>query len=322
MTRVFSIAGPTATGKSELAADVAVRLNAEIVNADAFQIYEGFDVLSGKPDPATLRKAPHHLIGVVATSDPMSAAKYRDLALPVIADITARGKLPLMVGGTGLYLKALTHGLGQMPPADPKLRKELDGLSIDELRARLTAVDPAATETVDIKNRRRVIRALEIAIISGRPVSEQRTQWRGSGIGGSPMGSVEVGKSTSASGRCYGSGVFVFRDRDELYQRINNRVDAMLRGGAIDEVRGAMVLSTTAEQMIGVRDIREYLAGKASLAECTSRIQQATRRYAKRQLTWFRHQTNLESLNLSLLKHNEAVEWVLCRAVAGRVVND
>ena len=122
---------------------------------------------------------------------------------------------------------------------------------------------------------------------------------------------------TSAGGRCHEGGVFVFRDREDLYQRINQRVEAMLRKGAIDEVRNARKLSATAEQMIGVGEIRKHLAGESSLAECTAAIQQSTRRYAKRQLTWFRHQTTLETLNLSLLNHNEAVERVVRQAVAG-----
>src|SRR5438128_883973 len=125
MTTAFCIVGPTATGKSELAADVAVRLETEIVSADAFQIYQGFDVLSGKPDRQTLERVRHHLIGAVAVTEKMSVARYRDLASPVIAGIAARGKLPLITGGTGLYVKALTHGLAEMPPADAELRNNL-----------------------------------------------------------------------------------------------------------------------------------------------------------------------------------------------------
>jgi tRNA dimethylallyltransferase len=168
---------------------------------------------------------------------------------------------------------------------------------------------------VDTKNRRRLIRAIEIATLTHRPVPEQRRQWRGaeSGIGFQPVNS-----KSSPGSPCHKDGVFVFRDRQELYQRINQRVEAMLQNGAIDEVRNAENMSPTAEQMIGVRDIRTYLAGESSLAECTDAIQQATRRYAKRQLTWFRHQTTFEPLNLSLLNHDEAVEWVVRQAVVRR----
>ena len=296
MAPVFCIAGPTAVGKSELAADVAVRLNAEIVSADAFQVYDGFDILSGKPDAATLAKVPHHLIGTLPPIEAMSAARYRDLAVPVIEAIQSRGKLPLLVGGGGLYIKSVTVGLDDLPPGDPALREELNRLGIEELRARITTLDPVSAQRVDMKNRRRLVRAIEIAMLAGHSASERRS----SSVTQTPE-----------------HGVFVFRDRDELYERINMRVETMLRDGAIEEVRNAGQLSATADQMIGIGEIRRHLAGEMSLAECTAAIQQATRRYAKRQLTWFRHQTTLEALNLSLLNHNEAVERVVRQAVAG-----
>lgn len=309
MPHFFCIVGPTAVGKSELAAEVAVRLDAEIVNADAFQIYRGFDVLSGKPDPGTLAEAPHHLIGIVARDQEMSAAKYGDLALPIIEQINSRGKLPLVVGGSGLYIKGLTHGLDDLPAGDPNLREELEQLGIEQLRARLTDLDSKAAERVDMKNRRRLVRAIEIATLSRSTRSASHLSGGG--------GVQQINSESSARNHCHQNGVFVFRDREELYQRINKRVEAMLRNGAIDEVRNAGKLSATAEQMIGVGDIRRHLSGETSLAECTAAIQQSTRRYAKRQLTWFRHQTTLEALNLSLLNHNEAVEEVVRQAVAG-----
>src|SRR4051812_23330874 len=171
MSRAFYMVGPTATGKSELAAEVAVRLGGEIVNADAFQIYQGFDVLSGKPDKSILAKVPHHLIGAVAAMEEMNAARFRELALPVIEDIRGRGKLPIVVGGTGLYVKALTEGLSKLPPADAQLRTELEKFSTEQLQSRLTELDPEAAEAVDLNNRRRVIRAIEITMISGRPLA-------------------------------------------------------------------------------------------------------------------------------------------------------
>jgi tRNA dimethylallyltransferase len=334
VTRAFFVVGPTATGKSELAADVAARLGAEIVSADAFQIYEGFDVLSGKPDQLTLRKVPHHLIGAVARNEEMSAMKYRALTLPMIAAIVARGKLPLVVGGSGLYVKALTHGLADVPPSNPTLRAELDALSTEELRGRLTTIDPVSVRQIDVKNRRRLVRAVEIAVLSGKPASEQRREWgaKRPRSGDFPIAESAVSRRTGDR-RSLGredrrademkySGIFVFRDRDELYQRINERVETMFANDAVDEVRDAGRLSSTVEQMIGVSDIRRYLSGEISRSESVTRIQQATRRYAKRQLTWFRHQTKFEALNLSLLSHNEAVLWVLRRAIAWRAVND
>jgi tRNA dimethylallyltransferase len=304
VSRLFCIAGPTGVGKSELAVDVALDLGAEVISADAFQIYEGFDVLSGKPSPDLLRKVPHHLIGTVPVREPMNAARFRELAVPVLDDISRRGKVPLLVGGSGLYIKSVTEGLADLPPADPELRQQLTELGIEELSTKLHSLDPQAAARVDTKNRRRLIRAIEIVMAQGR------------GIGGafaSGQGYKEGSPALASPSRP--TGVFVFRDRDELYERINQRVEGMLRNGAIEEVKNAPDLSSTAEQMIGVGDMRKHLSGQISLAECTAAIQQATRRYAKRQLTWFRHQTTFESLNLSLLNRNEAVKWVIRQAL-------
>jgi tRNA dimethylallyltransferase len=198
-------------------------------------------------------------------------------------------------------------------------------LGIDELRARLTSLDPEAVQHVDMKNRRRIVRAIEICLAGGRPLAAQRTQWKEKGKEGEKAGGDFPGgigfqpmsSESSAGSRCHHPGFFVFRDREELYERINKRVEAMLKNGAIEEVRNAREISPTVEQMIGVKDIREYLADKLSLAECVTRVQQSTRQYAKRQLTWFRRQTMLESLNLSLLSHNEAVESILRRLSPG-----
>ncbi len=292
MKGVFFIVGPTASGKSELAADVAARCGAEVVNADAFQIYRGLPLLTAQPDEATLRKAPHHLVGVLPPSEEMSAAKFRELALSAIQEINRRGKLAIVAGGSGLYLKALTHGLAPLPAVDQKLRAELDALSLEELQARLLAVDPLGAETIDRKNKRRLVRALEIFAQTRRPASEQRQEW-----------SQEVSDL---------QGVFVFRERAELNARIDQRVEAMFREGVAEEVGTLGAVSATAAKTLGLEQIRLLLEGNMSEAECTAAIAQATRRYAKRQLTWFRRQPSLESLNLSSLKdHAAAVDWIL-----------
>ena len=301
MTRAFFIVGPTATGKSELAADVAREISAEIVSADAFQIYRGLDLLTAKPDVSTLAKAPHHLIGTVPFTEEMNAEKFRRLGLRAIDEINSRGKLAIVVGGSGLYIKALTHGLAPLPESDPKLREKLNAMSLDNLRSQLVELDPEAAKKIDIKNRRRVVRALEICLITGKPASEVVA---GVGDSGRPGSSIPA------------TGVFVFRDRNELYERINQRVETMFERGVIEEVRAAAVTSATASQMIGLREIRELLAGKKSLPQCIAEIQQATRRYAKRQLTWFRRQSNFLPLNLSFLTHNEAVKWISLRILS------
>lgn len=305
MTRTFFIVGPTASGKSELAADVARATRAEVVSADAFQIYRGFDLLTAKPDAATLAKAPHHLIGTTPLHQEMNVEKFRLAASHAIDEIHSHGRPAIIVGGSGLYIKALTHGLAPLPITDPKLRENLNKRSTDDLRALLVDLDPESARKIDIKNRRRLVRAVEICLTTGKPFSVQRTQW--AVAEGADRG--QPGSTIPGTAR----GVFLFRDREELHKRINRRVEAMFENGVIEEVRAAGAVSSTVSQMIGLREIRDLLAGKMSILQCVAAIQQATRRYAKRQLTWFRRQTNFESLNLSLLSHNEAVKWILLR---------
>src|SRR5437588_11531460 len=172
MRRAFFIVGPTATGKSELAADVAHEIGAEIVSADAFQIYRGLNLLTAKPDASTLAKAPHHSIGTIRLSEEMNAEKYRRAAMCAVAEINSRGRLALVVGGSGLYIKALTHGLASLPEADPRLREQLNAMSLDELRTRLAELDAEAARMIDTKNRRRVVRALDICLLNGKPAAE------------------------------------------------------------------------------------------------------------------------------------------------------
>ena len=172
MKRVFFIVGPTAVGKSEIAAEVARRTGAEVLSADAFQIYRGLDLLNAKPGATTLAKAPHHLIGTMSILEEMSAEKFRQLASRTLAEIHSRGKTAIVVGGSGLYVKALTHGLTSVPSVDPKLRAQLNQLSLDELRAKLLDLDPQTK--IDMKNRRRLVRAIEICLTTGQPASAQR----------------------------------------------------------------------------------------------------------------------------------------------------
>jgi tRNA dimethylallyltransferase len=303
--RVFFIVGPTATGKSEIAAEIASQLDAEIINADAFQIYRGLDQLTAKPEKATLSKAPHHLLSAVFLNEEMNVEKFRATAVEAIRGVHARGKLAIVAGGSGLYVKALTHGLSRLPAADPNLRAQLSELILDELCQQLIDRDPEAARKIDMKNRRRVERALEICLLTGKPASEQRTQ---------------VATTAAVRGqRCSAStapvGVFVFRERAELYQRIDRRVEKMFADGVVEEVRALREVGSTAEKALGLREIRALLAGEISGAECIAKIQQATRRYAKRQLTWFQRQDNFEPLNLSSHGFPEAIELIAQNAL-------
>jgi tRNA dimethylallyltransferase len=285
MKRVFYLVGPTAVGKSEIAAEVAHRLEAEVLSADAFQIYRGLDILTAKPDRETLAKAPHHLIGAVPLSEEMNAEKFRDAASAIVA----RGKPLIVVGGTGLYIKALTHGLAPLPAADQQLRQRLEGATNEELWRSLAALDPVTAGKIDRHNRRRLVRAVEVCLLTGRPFSAQRGEWK---------------DAASAD------GVRLERDRAELSARIDRRVEQMFAAGVLEEVRDVKNVGPTAAQTLGLREIRSLIAGEISQAECIARIQQATRRYAKRQLTWFRGQTNFPSLNLFAHDSAEAVEFI------------
>jgi tRNA dimethylallyltransferase len=285
MNRVFFIVGPTAVGKSDLAAEVAWRTGAEILSADAFQIYRGLDLLTAKPDPATLAKTPHHLIGCVPLNEEMNVEKYRAAAEATMQ----RGKPTIVVGGTGLYVKALTHGIAELPDANAKLREKLEGATSAELFRSLRSLDPICAEKIDRQNRRRLIRGVEVCLLTGKPFSSKKTEWN----------------ETAPA-----HGIFLHRDRAELYSRINRRVEQMFTAGVVDEVRAAKNIGPTAEKTLGLREIQALIAGEISQAECIARIQQLTRRYAKRQLTWFRRQTNFPSLNLSAHDPAEAVELI------------
>jgi tRNA dimethylallyltransferase len=316
MTRAFFIVGPTATGKSEIAADVACEVGAEIVSADAFQIYSGLDLLTAKPESSTLAKAPHHLIGTVPLIEEMNVEKYRRDATCAIEEINSRGKLAIVVGGSGLYIKALTHGLAPLPESDSKLRAKLNAMSLDNLLSQLVELDPEAAKKIDLKNRRRLVRALEICLLTGKSASEIVA------AGLSAVAVTKADESDRPGSTIPATGVFVFRDRQELYERINQRVETIFERGVIEEVRAAGEMSATASQMIGLREIRELLGRTKSLPQCIAEIQQATRRYAKRQLTWFRRQSNFLPLNLSFLTHKEAVKWISLRILSEASAKD
>jgi tRNA dimethylallyltransferase len=273
------ITGPTAVGKSEIALEVAERCNGEIVGADAFQIYAGLDILSAKPSPAERRRVPHHLVDFVPVTQSFDVAQYLEAAQSCIAEIRSRKKLPVVVGGTGLYLRALTRGLSDLPKADAALRAQLDAAPFEELQQRITALDPDGAGRIDLKNKRRLIRAIEVCILTGKPFSNFRNEWK------------TLPENITA--------FLLARDREDLCERIDRRVIGMFRNGAIDEVRRLADAGPTASQAIGFREIRALLAGKINDDECITLVQQATRRYAKRQLTWFRREPFFESINLS-----------------------
>jgi tRNA dimethylallyltransferase len=267
--RFFVLAGPTAVGKSEFAVEIAERLRTEIVGADAFQIYEGFQILSGKPSTVLQDRIKHHLVGVLPVMENCDAAQYTELASKKIQELNQRGVIPLLVGGSGFYIEALLNPLPELPGGDSDLRDQLANESLSSLLSELKERDPAAFEKIDQHNRRRVERAIEVIRLTGKPFSAFR-------------------RPNPTSGQI--PGLVLTRPRTELHRRINERVQWMLENGAVQEVASAGELSPTAAQMIGVPEIRQFLRQEISLDECTQAMQAATRQYAKRQMTWFKKQ--------------------------------
>ena len=284
----FFLAGPTAVGKTEIAVSLAEACNGEIVGADAFQVYRGLDLLTAKPASEALSRVPHHLVGTVPLTETFSVARYLGAALHAIAEIQSRGRCPIITGGTGLYIRALTRGLSDAPPSSPELRTELDATPLPQLLARLESVDPDAARVVDRNNPRRIRRALEVVLLSGKPFSSFRQEWE------------QIPQF---------HGVFLERSREELYARINQRTVAMFEQGVVEEVRDAITsgaVGATAQQVIGWSQIEALLRGEISEAGCISAVQQATRHYAKRQSTWFRREPMLIPVSLTATNDNES----------------
>jgi len=246
-------------------------LDGEILNADAYQLYRGLEIISAAPSADELSQVPHHLYGVLSQDERCDAMRFREMALPVIEEIKSRGKTPIITGGSGMYLKFLTHGPSPVPSGDDDLREKLEKENDDSLVAQLTELDPEGAEMTNLKNRRYVIRALEICILSGRKMSDLKSDWK--------QASDSIEKDLR--------GICLLWDRETLRQRINQRTEVMLCEGAIEEVAALTNASTTCEKAIGVPQIRAHLAGELTRDECSELIAAATRQYAKRQRTWF-----------------------------------
>ncbi len=270
----FYICGPTASGKSALALAYAEQLGGEIVNADAFQLYRGIEKVSAAPSATERARVVHHLYGVLAPTTANDAGSYRRLALPIIEELQARGKTPIITGGSGLYLKFLTHGPAPLPRADPALRDTLDELPLHELVRRLTQLDPLEASRTALENRRFVSRALEICLLSGERASSLRDGW--------------AAQTAQISSKL--RGIVIQRPRAELHARIAQRTRHLLENGAIQEIAALADVSSHCEKAIGFREIHSHLCGEIDLATCEQRINAATRQYAKRQETWFRRE--------------------------------
>lgn len=276
--RLIVVAGPTASGKTACAVQLSLLIGGEVVSADSMQIYRGMDVLSAMPTKQEMRNVPHHMLGIADPSEKYSAAMYREQANKIIADIHARGRRAVVCGGTGLYINALTRPLSFSERSDEKLHDELMALADEpggrrRLHDMLKEVDPESAARLHENDVRRVARAVEIFRLTGVTQTEQA-------------------KLDAQREGDYNETIFALDwPREVLYARIDRRVDMMLEGGLIDEVRRLMRDSErypTAAQAIGYKEIAAALTGRMSMADAVSLVKQATRNYAKRQLTWFR----------------------------------
>lgn len=270
-TDLFILAGPTASGKTDLALSLAEKHDAEIVNVDAYQVYCDLPILTAAPTLAQRELVPHHLVGILDATSDLNAVDYAALAQAAMADIRRRGRRILLVGGSGFYLEALLGSSSQAPPPDATIRREVEQLTPGERLVALQQIDPSASAAVDLQNPRRVQRALEIVRQTGKPFAHFAPK---------PLPPV--------------CGAVLELPRELLHKRIIARVDTMLALGAIDEVRrfdATGPCGKTAAHTLGLNEIRLLLRGAISRDECREKIIIATRQYAKRQLTWFRNRS-------------------------------
>ena len=287
MSSAFFIVGPTAVGKTGLAVALAEEFGAEIVSADAFQIYEGLDLLTAKPSAEQRRRVPHHLVGYVPVNEAYNVALYLDAARRGIEGISRRGRPTIVVGGSGLYVKALTHGLAPLPAANAVVRAKLEAANAADLTERLRILDPATAAAIDTRNKRRLVRALEVCLFNGQPFSSFRQGWK-------PQTSLPSLR-----------GVFMIRDRPDQVARIGTRLVGMFEQGVVEEVRANPATAIGAGQILGLQQIQAYLAGQMTLSACREQILVATRQYAKRQVTWFQRETCFTPVNASTCTETE-----------------
>lgn len=282
-TPILVIAGPTASGKTALAVEVAKRFGAELIGADSMQVYRGMDIGTAKPSAEELSGVPHHLIDVADPNEPFDAARYIEEADRAVADIRERGKKAILVGGTGLYIRTFLRGLHQGPPPETEIRERILERAEREgwpsLHLELAKVDPVAAKRLNPNDGVRIVRALEVFEGSGVPISKWQAEHR---FQDSRYPALLLG---------------IELPRKQLYQRIDERVDKMIAAGLVDEVNGLIARGFGPDlkpmQGLGYRQICSHLAGECSLVEASEKIKVETRRFAKRQLTWFRKEKEI-----------------------------
>ena len=280
-TAPLYICGPMASGKSALAISLAKELGGEIVNGDVAQAYKGLERLSGTAADWKQADAAHHLYGVLEPTENCDPLAFRNLAVPVIVEIQSRGKMPIVVGGSGVYLKTLTHGPSSIPERDDALRAKFEERSNDDLAEELKGLDPEGAAATDLKNRRYLIRALEICLLSGQKMSVLKAEQF------KKFDEITLGLR----------GLYLLWDNDNAKQRISSRSMQILEKGGVDEVKALReTASETCRKTIGFSEIEEHLDGKLTLKECHKGLHTSTRRFAKRQRSWLKKEAWLKDV--------------------------
>ena len=295
--KIISVVGPTASGKTALSIEIAKKYNGEIISADSMQIYRGMDIATAKPTKEEMQGIVHHLIDNVNPEDEYSVAQYVKDARDAILDIDSRGKTPILVGGTGLYVNSLLDNVQfSESPIDEELRQKLNSLSTEDLLPILYDVDSESYEKLSIeKNHKRIVRALEIYYQTGKPKSVVDKEAKSVP---SPYDAIKIGLNAN--------------DRQFLYDRINTRVDLMIDMGLLDEAKKFLSknLSSTASKAIGYKEFIPYFNGESSLEECKNLLKMETRRYAKRQITWFKRDKEIHWFSIDLMNKDELINKV------------
>jgi len=288
MNNIICIAGPTASGKTALAATLAKELNGEVVSCDSMQVYRRMDIGTAKPTLEEMQGIPHHMIDVAEPWEDFSVSRYCEMAAPIVDDIISRGKTAVIAGGTGLYMDALIRGNAFAPfPATgvrERLEAQADAEGMEAMLSRLRTVDPDAARRLHLSDRKRILRALEVYLETGETITEHNRKTQAVPPRYSPLW---LGLD--------------FTEREELYRRIDLRVGLMLQQGLVEEIRGLLAEGipekATAMQAIGYKEFVDALDGRCTIEEAADQVRQSSRRYAKRQLTWFRR--------------NKAIHWLI-----------
>ncbi|MBI4837816.1 MAG: tRNA (adenosine(37)-N6)-dimethylallyltransferase MiaA [Nitrospirae bacterium] len=296
MNKVIILLGPTGVGKTAVSILLAKALDTEIISADSMQIYKGMDIGTAKPSLSELKEVRHHLISILSPSEDFSAGMFRDMAVKIIDELHSKGKIPVVTGGTGLYIKTLTRGLFEGPSADWHLREEL----LEEeklfgkhyLYEKLKRLDPASADKIKPQDTRRIIRAIEVSLKGEKPISE----FQHTGTTPQDYEFIKVG---------------LLRDRKELYAMIEQRVDKMIEAGLVDEVKSVLEAvsgastfnlqpsSLSSMQSLGYKEISIYLNGLASLEDAVKLLKKRTKMYAKRQFTWFKKEPDIQWVDIT-----------------------